>query len=229
MPQNRPSRAGTSSKDNKNKNARSAVSKKTKLSGAASKNKIKGADTRPTFPKKFKGPGLLQQVQDDRKKRRKEEAILKATPPKPLPTRQEFSSLQQQFEGISDKAAAILSEKQAKLDRRTIAIANAKAKKEQDALAESEGVDGSMVEEPIHGPCSSSVNDELLALRRAQYHRKHFRGLETQHKGQCANSVLQCLANLPKVAKLYKDKDSDCVRSEQDLDDSELFGVEEDM
>ena len=194
----------------------------------ASKNKIKGADTRPTFPKKVKGPGILQQVQDDRKKRRREEAILKATPPEPLPTRQEFSSLQQQSEGISDKATAILLDKQAKLDRRTAAIAKAKAKKEQDALAASEGVDESIVEEPINGPCSSSV-DESLALRRAQYHRKQFRGLETQHKGQCANSVLQCLANLPKVAKLYKDKDSDRVRSEQDLDDNELFGMEDDM
>lgn len=178
----------------------------------------------------MKGPGILQQVQDDIKKRKLEMAADEARPKTPIPTKQEFASLQQQqFEGASDKATAILLEKQAKLDRRTAAIAKAKANRQQDALATNVADDGSMVDEPAHGTGTSSTKADPLAARRAQYHRKEFRGLKTQHKGRCATSVLQCLANLPKVANLYKDKDSDCVRSEQSLDDGELFGIHEDM
>lgn len=225
--QNRKSRAGASSTKNiKEKTARSAVSKKAKVSGASSKKK---ADTRPALPKKVKGPGLRQRIQDDVKRKKREMAILKSIPEEPIPTKQEFSSLQQQFEGSSDKATAISLEKQAKLERRTAALAKAKARKDQGALAESVAVDEPVVDEPTHESRASSINIDSLAVRRAQYHRKEFRGFKTQHKGQCAASVLQCLANLPKVAKLYKDKDSDCVRSEQSLDDSDLFGIHEDM
>ena len=222
--QNRKSKAEASSTKNiKDKNARSAISKKSKGSGASSKKKTKGADTRPTLPKKVKGPGLMQQIQAEIKREKREKAIYDSLPKEPIPTKQEFSSMQS--EGVSDKATAILLEKQAKLDKRTAAIAKAKAKKEQDALA----VDGPVVDEPTHGPHTSSIEADSLAERRAQYHRKAFRGLKTEHKGQCAASVLQCLANLPRVAKLYKEKDSDCVRSEQSLDDSDLFGIHEDM
>ena len=231
--ENRKSRSAGSSTTNKtkDKSARSAVSKKAKASGASSKKPIKGEDTRPRLPKKVKGPGLLQQVQDEIKKQRKKIAMLRSKPEEPVPTKQEFSSLQQQQqpEGVSDKAFAISQEKQAKLDRRAAAIAKAQAKKEQDALAASEGIYGSVVDEPACGSSTASIKDDSLDARRAQYHRKEFRGLKTQHKDQCAAAVLQCLANLPKVAKLYKDKDSDCVRSEQTLDDNDLFGIHEDM
>ena len=228
--QTRKSRAEAfSTKNIKDKNARSPISKKSKVSGASSKKNTKGTDTRPTLPKKVKGPGLLQQIQDNKKKEKREKAIYDSLPKEPIPTKQEFSSLQQQSQGVSDKAAAILLEKQVKLDRRTAAMAAAKAKREQDALAPTEAVDGPMVDEPTHGSRTSSIEVDSPAERRAQYHRKEFRGLKTQNKGQCAASVLQCLANLPRVAKLYKDKDSDCVRSEQSLDDGDLFGIHEDM
>ena len=224
--QDRKSRAGASSTKNiEEKNTRSAVSKKAKVSGASSKKK----DTRPALPKKIKGPGIIQVIQDEKKRYRRERAILKSTPEEPIPTKQEFSALQQQSEGVSDKATTISLDKQAKLARRTAALARAKAKKEQGDLEEGGAVDEPVVDEPTHEPRASSTSVDSLAVRRAQYHRKEFRGLKTQHKGQCAASVLQCLANLPKVAKVYKDKDSDCVRSEQDLDDSDLFGIHEDM
>ena len=213
-------------KDNK---TRSAVSKNAKVPGSSSKKNIKGADTRPALPKKVKGPGSLQRLQDEVKRDKKNMAILRATPEELLPTKQEFSSQQPQVEGQSDKAIAISQDKKAKQEKREAAIAKAKAKREQDASAADEPLDGSVVDEPTHGPRKSSVSVDSLDVRRAQYHRKEFRGLETQHKGQCAASVLQCLANLPKVAKLYKDKDSDCVRSEQSLDDDDLFGIHEDM
>ncbi|KAL8792267.1 MAG: hypothetical protein Q9195_005146 [Heterodermia aff. obscurata] len=227
--ENRKSRVGTSSTKKVNdKNARSAVSK-AKVSGASSKKITKGTDTRPALSKKVKGPGIQQRMQDEIKKKRREMAIAKSTPEQPLPTKQEFTSLQQQFEGVPDKATAISLDKQAKRDKRTAAIAKAKAKNEQDALAASAPVDESMVDEPTSGPHTSETNVDPLAVRRAQYYRKNFQGLQTQHKGQCATSVLQCLANLPDVTKLYKDKDSDCVRSEQFLDDRDLFEEHEDI
>lgn len=69
----------------------------------------------------------------------------------------------------------------------------------------------------------SETDDEMRPLQNTEYHRSNFRGLTGQGHGQCANAVTQCLATLPKVAEIYKNKSDEFVLPDGEFNE-DLFG-----
>ena len=97
--------------------------------------------------------------------------------------------------------------KKAKLDRlgATVQKKRVDANKSSDDTNNDDDDDTADVEQP-DSSLSPEKDAEVTPKQQLPYFRENFRGLTQFGEAQPANSVLQCLATLPKLAHLYKNK-----------------------